>query len=276
MSNFLSTPRRPLILSSRGTRGTGPARATARRVLTYGGDCTLKLYNPLNYDEMVPFRIGLTAYDGDGHYKTITNNVAQTVKTVLAAGADKSVWMAYYDISPANVDVMTFIITAAREVIAGNKKYAWLNNHLPAKWKPIEWDLIDPLFHNTVRAHTKDLNAAIKRGLPANNPKVVWSPPTALTAAGIQNTMVGGSPHPSDAGHKRLAKHFRRPISSEADVPSSRRGHPRPRRLALDSHDACSLPELRHTAVTLRGYRPAAYSRATFRHGQCWLAARWS
>lgn len=49
-----------------------------------------------------------------------------------------------------------------------------------------------------------DLNNEIKAGIP-NNPKVKAMDPPALGAADIQDTALGGCPHPNVRGHQKIA-----------------------------------------------------------------------
>jgi hypothetical protein len=68
----------------------------------------------------------------------------------------------------------------------------------------LEVALIDASFAGDVKTMTNDLNNAVKAGIPVNA-KVKAMVPPQFFSADIQNTAVGGCPHPSDRGHTKLA-----------------------------------------------------------------------
>lgn len=162
-------------------------------IITAGGSCILDVGGLTLYREAVP------TYDGPARYAGITADATAIVNTLLAAGADKVVWLLYYDISAANIDL-------------GNTAWYLVRNYLP-EWtwsyfppQPTPWvvGLVDAAWIGAVRQVNNDLNTAIWAGVPFH-PKVRVATPPFFTAADIQVTAKGGSPHPSAAGHDKLA-----------------------------------------------------------------------
>jgi hypothetical protein len=149
--------------------------------------------------------VGVDAYNGPGSpnpgalSKQIGPDVTAIVNAVLGNGADKVVWMLYYDINPANLDVASVGLAAGKA-----KMPAWVSKFLPATVKPFTVSLIDPLFVPQVRTLVTDLNTTIKDAIAANAKVSVQTPPILL-AGDFQDTALGGSPHPSDKGHTKLA-----------------------------------------------------------------------
>jgi hypothetical protein len=168
-------------------------------IVTNGGGCVLQVYSPFFWRQDSFFRIGVPRYDGPAQLPTIRADATTTVNKLLAAGADKIVWMLYYDMTLANVDVANFAWTYVRA-----NAPAWVVGYLPPRIGALNVPLIDPVWVVAVRGLITALNNAIIAGLPAN--AKVGNVPGALTVAGdIQNTAIGGSPHPSAAGHTKMA-----------------------------------------------------------------------
>lgn len=74
---------------------------------------------------------------------------------------------------------------------------------MPSKKVP----LIDPMFTLTVQQMINDVNGAIRAGLPADD-KVALAP-AAVGPNEIQDTMIGGSPHPNGSGHGHMAQQLK-------------------------------------------------------------------
>ncbi|HEY0640392.1 MAG TPA: hypothetical protein VGD67_22405 [Pseudonocardiaceae bacterium] len=168
-------------------------------IVTNGGGCTLRVRNVAIFGQDFFHRIGVPRYDGPAQAAGITRDVTNIVNTILAAGADKIVWMLYYDITPANVDLGNFGWTYVRSFAP-----AWVAGLLPPRIAPANQPLIDPMWVGAVRALVNNLNAAIVAGIPANR-KVRAQAAPGFLAADIQNTAIGGSPHPSAAGQTKLS-----------------------------------------------------------------------
>lgn len=168
-------------------------------IVTNGGGCTLRVRNPWPFAMDFFHRVGVPAYDGPLQAPGITADVTAVVNRVLAAGADKVVWMLYYDINPATVDIANLGLWHARA-----NAPQWVVDLLPVQINPNNQGLVDPLWVGAVRNLVNALNAAITAGIP-NNARVRAQPAPALMAADIQRTAIGGSPHPSAAGQTKLA-----------------------------------------------------------------------
>lgn len=169
-------------------------------IVTNGGSCVLRVRG--NAWLQIPDyfqRIAVPAYDGPARAAGITRDTTAIVNTMLAAGADKIVWMLYYDINPANIDLANFGHTLIRDTAP-----ARIAALLPPRVAPTPQPLVDPMWVGAVRALINNLNAAIVAGIPANA-KVRAQPAPVFGAADIQDTALGGSPHPSAAGHTKLA-----------------------------------------------------------------------
>jgi hypothetical protein len=127
----------------------------------------------------------------------VTENVRAMTDAMLRAGADKVVWMSYHDISPAQIDLAGFIEALVRSELPEN-----VRNELP-QLKPYLVHLIDQRFAGAVQTMIGGMNSAVWDGLP-DDEKVTMADP-AVDAAGIQVTMIGGCPHPNQAGHGQMA-----------------------------------------------------------------------
>jgi hypothetical protein len=168
-------------------------------IVTNGGGCVLQVYSPFWWRRDAFVRIGVPRYDGAGKLATITADATTTVNTLLAAGADKIVWMLYHDITLANVDIANFAWTWVR-----SNSPAWVVGYLPPRIGALNVQLIDPVQAVAARGVITALNNAIIAGIP-NNAKVATQAGVLTVAADIQNTSIGGSPHPSAAGHTKMA-----------------------------------------------------------------------
>jgi hypothetical protein len=184
---------------------TDPPLGLQKNIIKMGGACytVVKLGGPL--PQTWWSRVAVPQYNGPGSVApsalsaSIGPDAATIVNTVLNAGADKVVWMLYYDITPANIDVANLGLAAAQA-----KFPAWAAQFLPAAVAPLNISLIDPLYAADVRTLVNNLNATIQAAIPAD-PRVLVQVPPALTGNDIQNTGIGGSPHPNASGHGKLA-----------------------------------------------------------------------
>jgi hypothetical protein len=61
------------------------------------------------------------------------------------------------------------------------------------------------MFAGDVTTMTTNLNKAVTDGITAVASAKAKEMPVALDTSEIQDTAVGGCPHPNDAGHKKLA-----------------------------------------------------------------------
>jgi hypothetical protein len=169
-------------------------------IVTNGGSCILRVSPPWWLFQQDWFhRIAVPPYNGVGMAGAITADVGRVMNTIIAAGADKIVWMLYYDLAPANVDIANFGLKHARARVPG-----WVADLMPVQIAANNQPLIDPMWVGAVRGLIANLNAAITAGVPAN-PRVRAAPAPGFLAVDIQNTAIGGSPHPSAAGHTKLA-----------------------------------------------------------------------
>ncbi|MEV0001631.1 hypothetical protein AB0H28_04995 [Micromonospora sp. NPDC050980] len=172
----------------------------AKSKIIQGGACHGKVVGDVTGIQYIHHRIDVPVWDGPALYNQIKTDVEDIVDDVLDAGADKVVWMGYYDISPARFDVGR--LAEQYRVNLAQKLNGWLPGQIPSQ----ERDLIDdPGWKATVAAWTNELNVVIRAGLPANHPKVRFAPPPALGVTDLQKTAFGGSPHPNESGHNRLA-----------------------------------------------------------------------
>lgn len=168
-------------------------------IVTNGGGCTLRVRNLAIFGMDYFRRVGVPRYDGPIQVPGITADVTRVLNTMIAAGADKMVWMLYYDINPANVDIANFGLKNARA-----NSPQWVVDLLPVQINANNQPLVDPLWVGAVRNLVNALNAAIVAGVP-NNARVRAQPAPGFVAADIQNTAIGGSPHPSVAGQTKLS-----------------------------------------------------------------------
>jgi hypothetical protein len=149
--------------------------------------------------------ITIPAYDGPGsaapgvNAKAIAADAANITRTLLTAGADEVVWMLYYDISPAQIDLGQFFKDGAND---------WVTRRLVSMLGLDSLgtvSLINPVAIGNVKKYVKLLNEYVESKLP---PAVIVVDPLSqavkLTFADMQDTAIGGSPHPNDRGHKKL------------------------------------------------------------------------
>jgi hypothetical protein len=185
---------------------TGPGGRAGQ--VPQGGGCYLRIFAPtivgVPVAQDVFIRVGVPAYNGAAIYPTITKNIATIVNKILLAGVDKLVWMLYPDVTLAQVDVANFALTYIRRWANANAP-AWLAGLLPPRIAPTLIALIDPAHAAASRTAINDLNAAIVKGIPLIVPIFRTAASPLTVAADFQTTAIGGSPHPSAAGHTKMA-----------------------------------------------------------------------
>jgi hypothetical protein len=118
---------------------------------------------------------------------------------MLDAGADKVVWMLYYDIVPAVTDAGT-----VAELMIRAQLPDWIAGRVP-NLGPRMSPLIDPLWIGQAREVMTAINTNIIFSMPLRDHLQVVAPPD-LARIEMQETGVSGSPHPNAAGHDRLAQ----------------------------------------------------------------------
>ncbi|MFI6240399.1 hypothetical protein ACIBEF_11025 [Micromonospora sp. NPDC050795] len=166
-------------------------------IVTGGGGCNFWLDLPAGEDYYI--NIGVPRYDGPAQYAGVTADATTIVNSLLGAGADKVVWMLYYDITPANIDVGQYAWAKLKSLLP-----TATHSYLPAAPVSTLQPLIDPLWVGSVRGVISDLNWAIQLGVPFD-PAVRVAMPPPFTPGDLQITAEGGSPHPSPSGQDALA-----------------------------------------------------------------------
>jgi hypothetical protein len=178
-------------------------------IVPNGGGCVARFTNPFPFTPDWFHRIGVPKFNGADQSKAITDGVKETVKKITDAGADKLVWMLYYDISAANIDIGNAGWSYLRSVAP-----QWIVDLLPPKVEPHVEPLIDPGWVGATRRIIQQLNTDIAAGLPADNPKVKAQAAPIFLARDMQETALGGSPHPSADGQKKLAAELRKAFAA--------------------------------------------------------------
>jgi hypothetical protein len=83
----------------------------AKSAVINGGSCQIEIDGDLSGVKYLHRRIQIHTYDGPSHFNQIQADVNAIANQMLDAGADKVVWMGYYNISPARFDVGSFAET---------------------------------------------------------------------------------------------------------------------------------------------------------------------
>jgi len=172
-------------------------------IIKNGGSCIITV-KALGFQAWAT-RIEVPKYNGPGSNpedplsQRIQGDVTAAINEVLNKGADKVVWLLYYDLTQARVDISNFGLAAAKTVFPD-----WLNRRLPDSVASLNVPIIDSAFAADVAKLTTDLDNRIKAGIPANA-KVKAMDAPAFAPGDIQNTAIGGCPHPNDSGHTKLA-----------------------------------------------------------------------
>ncbi|MDG4820521.1 hypothetical protein O7635_01470 [Asanoa sp. WMMD1127] len=177
----------------------GQGNYAAKSAVINGGSCHLRVEGDITDHDYFHKKIDVPVYNGPTHYNAIKQRVTDIIETMLAAGADKVVWMGYYDISPARLDFGAFGETYRQKV--SKVLQDMLPGRIPFSVRPL---LDDPGWQQTVGQWTAAMNNAIWQGVPQNE-KVRFVTPPALRSGDIQQTGLGGCPHPNEPGHTALA-----------------------------------------------------------------------
>ncbi len=147
--------------------------------------------------------VKIDPFNGAAKYATINKNVTKISDMMLAAGANRVVWMQYYDLRLARIDINAAVNAVLKSTGAGAAKTNVVNGWLK-KLAPIQ-SLIPIEMQPAAIQFENNLNNAIFTALPRS--RLVRMEPQALTVPeDIQNTVTGGTPHPSAAGQQKMAK----------------------------------------------------------------------
>lgn len=178
------------------------------QLLARGGSCTFSF----------PFAgsttVNVPAFDLPTTGPGITADVSAMVAGAVAAKLDRIIWVGYYDISPAVVEVPGMIRATLTARGWNATMIELLINRLARSGFPATF----PISRNaaqttTLRTNLTALNTAIcsgvaagQRGAPAGAVTCTTWPMAGFSVPGdIQRTVKGGMPHPSSAGHGKLA-----------------------------------------------------------------------
>ncbi|HEX6682398.1 MAG TPA: hypothetical protein VF062_06360 [Candidatus Limnocylindrales bacterium] len=189
-------------------RGQNPGQWD--KIIDNGGGCraTWWVPRPWPFPPLLlnPIRIGVPAYTGPGgaNLSPLAKQIAGDAKTIvdkmLLAGADKVVWMLYYSIIPAEVDLKAVV----SEILGGYAGVKYLKDIVPWIFNLGDASLVPVQLVGRIRTLEADLNKEIKSQFPVNA-RLVVQPAPALGAGDIQKTVPMGCPHPNDKGHDKLA-----------------------------------------------------------------------
>ncbi len=139
----------------------------------------------------------------DGRLGSISLRAKRIVDTMLEAGADRVVWMLYYDLNPAKIQIRHIV---ERQLAQRDPTGFFDIRRLGDGILPV----VDPMWEAAARDIRNQLNFAIIKQLPQNLTREQWSRVRIvapyLAEADIQQTAKGGSPHPSETGHQKMAR----------------------------------------------------------------------
>ncbi len=167
------------------------------KIITHGGVCQLAI--DIDEDRIWIWRSKVPAYDGPDKYAMISRNAKQIVQTMLDAGADRVLWLLYYDITPAHIDIANL----AYRLLLGHIP-EWIQGYFPPETDPLLIKLIDPVHKAAVQKMVEDLNTAITKDMPTDR-RLGRLYPAVPKVEHIQVTALGGCPHPSQVGHAKYA-----------------------------------------------------------------------
>lgn len=188
--------------------GSAHDMAALDLLLSRGGSCTF------SFPKLGATTVVVPAFNLRTVGATITSDVSAMVSTAVAAKIDQIVWVGYYDVSPAVIDMVGLV----REIGASKG------------WNPTLVELAINTFRGagvptafpisrsatqtaTLRRNLTDLNTAICAGVQSGSANAAagsvtcttWPMPAFKVPGDIQSTVKGGMPHPSRAGHGKLA-----------------------------------------------------------------------
>jgi hypothetical protein len=233
-ANRISTGTASLAVAVNPAPPGAPAARTSD-LLKYGGTCTITVRPAMFWGRPVPGTPGV--------WGRLINGAAITVPAfVYAAGdlapiqanvtalmnavtpwAGKLIWMRYYDLASAQIDVRGGLPALAA---ANAGQWAWIAGPVaglaPGRLIPNTINTVPGFSVAYVRTLRDQLNTAVFNGLgcpgafgnpagttdcsPAGAPKTVLftGVPAGWNANSMQRTVVGGMPHPSLAGANQL------------------------------------------------------------------------
>jgi hypothetical protein len=134
----------------------------------------------------------------------------QIVHEMLGAGADRVVWMLYYDLTPAIIKIGHVVAYDLAQSFGGSRFFdiTRLGDGVLS--------IVEPEWVEFARDVQYRLNAAITGRLPLGLNHDQWARVRIvkpyLSTADIQHTARGGSPHPNEEGHKKMAELVRNAI----------------------------------------------------------------
>jgi hypothetical protein len=178
-----------------------PALGLKKNAISQGAVCLGYYVNLIPFQRDIITSVVIPPYDGPGSRAPsaaslrIGADAKQIALKWQQAGADKILWLLYYDIMPAEVNMTMFA------PLALGAMHPALRYLLPV---PQSWtaSLIDPIFTAEVQGYVAKINEELTNNLAATYTLKIDPP---LTMSEIQNTMAGGAPHPSAAGHAKIA-----------------------------------------------------------------------
>jgi hypothetical protein len=188
--------------------GTAADNRAIDRLLREGGSCRFvkkSTFGSILMDST--FTVAL--FNIGGVKNQITGNVKTAVEAGIAAKIDRIVWLGYYDISKAEIDVAAaapvFGLTAAEATRYLGARFKLARTSAQAQ---------------TLRDQQTALNKAICDGVTAAkraNPTASvmctkWTDPNFTGSGDIQDTVKGGMPHPSEGGQRKLAEVIKRHV----------------------------------------------------------------
>jgi hypothetical protein len=210
-STFVVTPTGRAAHTFDGTISDGQSLTS---LLQLGGTCNFSIPRVVNQTFTVPL------FDIATSGPVITADVSTMVAAGLVAGIDKIVWVGYYDMSLATIDIggalaglgvppatITAILAALRQVgiqpivpfvSGGGARGIVVQGYL---------DKLDDAICQGVGVGALRAQLALAPiPVPGTASCSRWRDAGFTAATDMQNTAPGGSPHPSTAGHAKLTK----------------------------------------------------------------------
>ncbi len=188
-------------------------------LLLRGGTCTLwtqpfsGVYSPRVLPTVKYGTFGVRKFDLAEVAPGISGRVAYMVRNALAQGVDKIVWVGYYDMAMAQMDKAGALANLSYGLTEGgflptvrDSILAAISAYLPSEIPMFNTQALRNAVHDTLTQLDKAICDGVKNGA-AGNPAATcldWTAPGFSTALQTQATAMGGSPHPSDAGHKAI------------------------------------------------------------------------
>jgi streptogramin lyase len=188
-----------------GEQGIFPKGSTCSLTVAYPGGTSIWTQKVPKYDGLAG--VACSKKPGGPELSCVNADATTIVNKELTAGADKVVWMQYYDMTLANVDVGPLLWAYLKSV-------GYFAGVLPAQPPRYLVPLLDPIWQSAAKNFIDQLNVAIFNGLnSAASPKVKMGYPAIISSRDIQATGIGGSPHPDEAGQQNMAIQLRTVLS---------------------------------------------------------------